>query len=435
MRRLLAVSFGLALSIVPTAQAAVTNQDDKDLAEIGDYVQIALPLAGYVGAWVAGDKEGAFQLTKSLASAGITAHFFKAIAERTRPDASDSRSFPSGHTTAAFAGSEFIRQRYGNAWGIPATIAAAFVGYTRIRANKHFRDDVLAGMSNGLMWNWYYVSPYSEVVDLRPTRIEDGWGFEFNYNFDGQLRDRPVWQGRPRFRYNLEWGPVTQDKNIFQAPRDDGTPLDLATAENEYDFTSRVTFTHYFDKRHEWSAFLAPMELIEFEPSEIISEPINFNGVTFAPTADSSFEARYSFVEFRLAYRYSVLHTERIKLKLGVGAQYGETALDFTQFRGSPKDNDIIAASRANVDQIKLLASVHADIALSDRWRIDAQYDGVPGGSEFYHNAAVNFVWAAAPGWDLGFGARYVDRRVDEGNVRNELQHGDVTLSVSHYFY
>lgn len=126
---------------------------DNNLQEAGDWVQILLSIGGYIGTWAAGDREGAYQLTKTLIGAGVSAHVFKNLAERTRPNASNSKSFPSGHTTAAFAGSEFIRQRYGNGWGVPATLGAMFVGYTRIDANQHFMDDVPAGASNGLMWN------------------------------------------------------------------------------------------------------------------------------------------------------------------------------------------------------------------------------------------------------------------------------------------
>lgn len=142
--------------------AQIQDEETENLAEAGDIVQLLLPLGGYV----AGDKQGAYQLTKVLLGSGATAHVFKATAERLRPDGGDARSFPSGHTTAAYAGAEFIRVRYGNAWGIPAHIGAAFVGYTRILANKHFADDVLAGASNGMMWNWYLTSPYAEVLSL-----------------------------------------------------------------------------------------------------------------------------------------------------------------------------------------------------------------------------------------------------------------------------
>ncbi len=116
------------LVLLPALNAIAASEKDKDIAEIGDWVQILLPVSGYVGAWITGDKAGAYQLTKVLGAAGISAHIFKAAAARGRPDAKDDRSFPSGHTTAAFAGSEFIRIRYGNGWGIPAHIAAAFVG-------------------------------------------------------------------------------------------------------------------------------------------------------------------------------------------------------------------------------------------------------------------------------------------------------------------
>ena len=417
------------------AFGAGATQRDKDLAEIGDWVQILLPVSGYVGTWITGDKEGAFQLTKALSGAGISAHTFKFLAERGRPDASDKRSFPSGHTTAAFAGSEFIRVRWGNAWGIPATLAAAFVGYSRIRVNKHFRDDVLAGASNGLMWNWYATSPVGQTLNVRPAKLDGGYGFEFSYAFDGE---QPVmnedYRSRPRFSYNLEWGPVTQDTNLFAAPNDTGTVLDLATAEDEFDFTSRVTFEHYFADRHEWAAYLAPMELIEFDPATVITEPVEFGGRTFLPNDEAQFESRYNFIELRAVYRYRLVESARWSVRVGGGLQYHESFLGITQFLGSPRDNNIIEAAEASLEQIKAIASTRVSYRFGPRWRLDVQADGYPG-SDKYINAGVLLNWRAAPAWEFGFGARYIDREVTDGGVYNKLQAGDIVLSVTHGFF
>lgn len=430
-----AVALPLTLLSFSPALAAGANQDDKDLAEIGDWVQILLPASAYVGTWITGDKEGAFQLTKALAGAGASAHVFKAVAERGRPDASDSRSFPSGHTTAAFGGSEFIRIRWGNAWGIPATVAAAFVGYTRIRANKHFRDDVLAGASNGLMWNWYATSPAGQTLNVRPAKLDGGYGFEFSYAFDNEASVlNEDYASRPRFAYNLEWGPVTQDTNLFASPSATGTVIDLATAETEFDFTSRITFDHFFADRHEWSAYLAPMELIEFDPGRVITEPAEFGGSTFFPVEDAQFESRYNFIEFRAVYRYRLAETKHWTVRIGGGLQYNESYLGITQFRGSPRDNDVIEFGEAGLEQIKAIASARVSYRFGQRWRVDVQADGYPG-SDSYLNAAVLLNWRVAPEWEFGIGGRYIDREVNDDDVFNKLQAGDIVLSVTHGFF
>jgi len=418
------------------AAAPATSESAKDLAEIGDWVQILIPASGYVGTWITRDKQGAYQLTKALAGAGLSAHLFKQVAERGRPDATDARSFPSGHTTAAFGGSEFIRQRWGNAWGVPATVAAAFVGWTRINANKHFRDDVLAGMSNGLMWNWYATTPANQQLDIKPTKLADGYGFEFNYTFDGRPDSTPDadYSSAPRFVYNLEWGPVTQDTNLYASPINDGFPIDLATAETEFDFTSRVTFEHYFAARHEWGLYVAPMELIEFDAARTLTEPALFAGVVFQPDDESQFETRYNFVEIRLSYRYTLIDTRSWRLRVGAGAAYQQSVLDVTQFLGRPSENVVIAQARANLEQIKALGSVRVSYNIDPRWRIDLQADGYPG-SDSYLNSALLLNWRASPAWEFGVGFRYLDRDVEDDDISNSLQNGDVILSVTHGFF
>ena len=431
-----ALAAGLVLALAAPITQAATTQRDRDLAEIGDYVQIALPAAGYIGAWLTGDKQGALQLTKVIGSSTIAAHTFKMLGERGRPDASDNRSFPSGHTTASFAGSEYIRQRYGNAWGIPATIAAAFVGYTRVRANKHFRDDVLAGMSNGLLWNWYFTTPRDDAVSLRPAKMEDGgYGVEFSYNFDtDRVYHNRDYTAKPKFTYNLEYGPVTQDTNLFINPIATGFNIDLATAEDEFDITSRVTFEHYFADRHEWGLFIAPMELIEFDPSRTLTGPAEFAGKTFLPEPDTSFEARYNLIDARAVYRYRLVDNDRWQVRVGAGIQYLETTLDVTQFRGNPKDNDVVEFGRAQIKQKKAIASLRAEYAFNERWRLAGHLDGY-GGSDQYANAALVLNWRAAAGWDIGFGFRYIDREMSDGDIYNKLEAGDFVLSVTHGFF
>jgi membrane-associated phospholipid phosphatase len=60
---------------------------------------------------------------------------------RERPEGSDT----SGHTSAAFSGATFIHRRYGWKYGIPAYLAVAFVGWSRVESGKHYSDDVLRG--------------------------------------------------------------------------------------------------------------------------------------------------------------------------------------------------------------------------------------------------------------------------------------------------
>jgi len=216
----------------------------------------------------------------------------------------------------------------------------------------------------------------------------DGFAFEFSYALDGRNRRKADFGTEHRFAYNLEWGPVSQDKNLFAAPADTGSVIDLATAEKFRDYTSRVTFEHYFAEGHEWGAYIAPMELIEFDVADVLTGPTQFAGVTFVPLEGTVFEGRYNFLEFRVSYRYRLVDTDRWTLRLGGGAQYAETYLRIKQFAGDPRTSEVVEAADARIAELKPFASARVAYRLNSRWRVDLQVDGYPG-SDSYLNAAL----------------------------------------------
>ena len=82
-------------------------------------------------------------------TAGLT-DLLKVTTWRRRPDGGNSLSFPSGHTSSAYAWATFVWRRYGWQWGLPAYAFAAFVGFSRIQDDRHWLSDVLAGALLGV---------------------------------------------------------------------------------------------------------------------------------------------------------------------------------------------------------------------------------------------------------------------------------------------
>ena len=71
-----------------------------------------------------------------------------------RPDGSDFRSFPSGHTAQAFVGATFMHKELGSLspwYSIGAYTTATAMGVLRIMNNKHWLSDVLVGAGAGLL--------------------------------------------------------------------------------------------------------------------------------------------------------------------------------------------------------------------------------------------------------------------------------------------
>jgi membrane-associated phospholipid phosphatase len=69
---------------------------------------------------------------------------------RQRPDASNSQSFPSGHSASAFATATVLQQHLGWKAGAPAYAFAGFVAVSRMANSKHYLSDVLLGAGVGI---------------------------------------------------------------------------------------------------------------------------------------------------------------------------------------------------------------------------------------------------------------------------------------------
>lgn len=78
----------------------------------------------------------------------------KKISGEIRPNGEGNESFPSGHTSNAFAGAEFMRMEYKNKspwFAIAGYGAATFTGFLRMYNNRHWLSDVLAGAGIGVL--------------------------------------------------------------------------------------------------------------------------------------------------------------------------------------------------------------------------------------------------------------------------------------------
>jgi membrane-associated phospholipid phosphatase len=88
---------------------------------------------------------------ESIVFNGIATAGLKYATRRTRPDGSDRLSFPSAHasSTAAFAASISEMYDWDLKVSVPLYATALFVGASRVRDNKHYLSDVIAGLTLG----------------------------------------------------------------------------------------------------------------------------------------------------------------------------------------------------------------------------------------------------------------------------------------------
>jgi membrane-associated phospholipid phosphatase len=115
-----------------------------------------VPLVGAL--FVAGrfSPQGRFRsATYDFAQAAIVTSAYTGLLKysvgRTRPDGSDTLSFPSGHTSTAFSLAAVADHHYGWKVGLPAYALATGIGLSRVEKDKHYLSDVLAGATIGFI--------------------------------------------------------------------------------------------------------------------------------------------------------------------------------------------------------------------------------------------------------------------------------------------
>src|SRR5471030_2854902 len=111
---------------------------------LGTDVAIALPVIAGGITLAKDDWKGAAQVTlDTIATVGV-AYGLKHVIREQRPDKSDFQSMPSDTSALAFAPAQFLWDRYGWQYGVPAYAAATFVAWSRVDAQKHHWYDVAA---------------------------------------------------------------------------------------------------------------------------------------------------------------------------------------------------------------------------------------------------------------------------------------------------
>jgi membrane-associated phospholipid phosphatase len=137
------VTFSTALTLVSPAMAG-----DKFWQTYADIGAIGIPAAAGAITLARDDRPGLLQLGLTGGSSLLVTTALKHGIDSTRPNGGD-HSFPSGHTTMAFAGGGYLRVRYGWRVGLPFELLAATVGFARVQSRDHHWYDVVAGAAIG----------------------------------------------------------------------------------------------------------------------------------------------------------------------------------------------------------------------------------------------------------------------------------------------
>lgn len=196
MRRILCLILAVAMSL-----PSLFAQDDK--IEISgsrkavrtstDVVVIAMPVATLGIAIAKQDWKGIGIGAAECAGTLAVTYGLKYLVKKKRPDRSDNHSFPSGHSSLAFADASFVMRRYGWKFGVPMYALAGYVAWGRTYAKKHDFWDVAAGAAIGTAVGLIATTPFVKKHDvtLGPAVIEtptpDGTDTFLNLGIGGSI--------------------------------------------------------------------------------------------------------------------------------------------------------------------------------------------------------------------------------------------------------
>ena len=93
---------------------------------------------------------------ETVGTTSLITQILKHAIPRTRPNNSDKKSFPSGHTSFSFSVATSLYEIYGWEIGVPAFAFASSVGVQRMQVKAHHLSDVLSGALLGiLVWKGF----------------------------------------------------------------------------------------------------------------------------------------------------------------------------------------------------------------------------------------------------------------------------------------
>jgi hypothetical protein len=216
------VTVALSFADEPVQKAALKLRDrNTGINSVSKYVTnfggvyevIALAGLGSYGLIFKNEKLKTTTLlaTQSYVTAGALESVLKFVSGRTRPsfygpgeeaeprflgpfsktsrDANGKRvysSFPSGHTTVAFAAATVFASEYRNKPIVPiiAYAAASLIGVSRITENKHWTTDVFVGAALGYLSGKQVVNNYHRYAKIKNEgKKKNTYSFSLNYSY------------------------------------------------------------------------------------------------------------------------------------------------------------------------------------------------------------------------------------------------------------
>lgn len=179
--------FPFAMGMAATSVGSLFDQDfAEEIAKPGDggskalatsfggVSAVAVTAVFVAGRFANGDRfrAASYDMLDAVAVNGGYTFGLKAAVGRERPNKADKHSFPSGHTSNAFALAAVLDGHYSKKVAIPAYFVASLVGLSRMRLNAHWLSDVVAGATLGQLVGMAVVRVNDKPLSKEPQRTQ-----------------------------------------------------------------------------------------------------------------------------------------------------------------------------------------------------------------------------------------------------------------------
>jgi len=188
----LGIGGGLALAVHPVDDTVTEHateggprQPYKAGSAIGSgWAQIGFAVGTYTTGVIAHHRATAHfgaDLVSAQAINAVITQGMKFAVRRERPgNPGGSYSFPSGHTSSAFATAAVTWRHFGWKVGLPASAVGAWVGASRVQLGRHFLSDVVFGAAVGTAaGRTVTIGHGARKVTMGPTAVPGGAALMF----------------------------------------------------------------------------------------------------------------------------------------------------------------------------------------------------------------------------------------------------------------
>lgn len=152
----------------------------RGFTKLGNSLGAKFVMFGVAGIQLIFDRNNGLAHFETLLATATVVTLSKQFIKKKRPDGENLRSFPSGHTSTAFASAGSLSYAYGWKAAVPSYLLATTTFFARLDDNKHWLSDLVVATTIGVFFARSSAFHHGNLV---PLIFNDGGGLSWNYPY------------------------------------------------------------------------------------------------------------------------------------------------------------------------------------------------------------------------------------------------------------